>query len=65
MHLHELPELRTLTLIRIAVTARGIGILKTLRHLQRLALFRMDVSREALQELREALPRTAIAWRRQ
>ena len=63
--LHELPELRQLTLIRVPVTAEGIGTLKAMPHLQRLTLFRMEISRVALQELREALPRTTVAWRRQ
>jgi hypothetical protein len=64
-HLRELPELRKLTLIRVPVTAKGMGILKTLPHLQQLTLFRMEISRAAFQELREALPRTTVAWRRQ
>src|SRR5262249_47833198 len=63
-HLHELPELRKLTLIRVPVTAKGIGILKSLPQLQQLTLLRMEISRVALQELREARPRTTIEWRR-
>ena len=62
--LHELPALRKLTLIRVPVTARGLGILKTLPHLQQLTLHRIDVDRESLRELKEALPRTKIEWRR-
>jgi hypothetical protein len=63
-HLRELPELRTLTLIRVPVKTKGIGILKSLPHLQRLTLLRIEISREALAELRKALPRTTIEWRR-
>jgi hypothetical protein len=63
-HLRELPGLRELTLIRVPVTARGLGTLKTLPHLQRLTLWRIEIRRTAFEELREALPRTTIEWRR-
>jgi hypothetical protein len=62
-HLHALPGLRKLTLIRVPVTARGLGYLKGLPHLHQLTLFRVELSSAALQELREALPQTAISWR--
>jgi hypothetical protein len=63
-HLRDLPELRKLSLIRVPATAKALGCLKTLPHLKQLTLFRMDISSAALEELKEALPRTAIAWRR-
>jgi hypothetical protein len=38
-----------------SVTAKGIGILKALPHLQQLTLFRTEIGRVRVQEHREAL----------
>lgn len=63
-YLSKLPELQKLTLIRVPLTHKGIDTLKSMTHLKQLTLFRMDVSPADLQDLKEALPRTTIEWRK-